>query len=224
MESEQLLVVEIDRAGLIRSANRPVCRMRGLDAAEIEETGLLYLVHAEERDALSEMLREALGGGDGSCVVARVLTSGEEAPSVLWSAVPVRGPEGEAGSLVCFGMDLSGHLQSPGGRDLVLEELAAARESLACLQEENQALRRELESAAAEGRNGSTGQAALALLDTIDDGAPTLAELEGRYIGRVLEQTGGRVSGGRGAAAILGLHPNTLRSRMKKLGVGARVP
>ncbi len=35
----------------------------------------------------------------------------------------------------------------------------------------------------------------------------------------VLRHTGGRVSGARGAAAILGLKPTTLESRMKKLGV-----
>jgi transcriptional regulator with GAF, ATPase, and Fis domain len=47
----------------------------------------------------------------------------------------------------------------------------------------------------------------------------TLAEIERDAIGRVLVQTGGRVSGPRGAARILGLKPTTLHSRMKKLGV-----
>ena len=40
----------------------------------------------------------------------------------------------------------------------------------------------------------------------------------------VLKTTGGVVEGPRGAATILGLHPNTLRSRMKKLGIGPRRP
>jgi formate hydrogenlyase transcriptional activator len=35
----------------------------------------------------------------------------------------------------------------------------------------------------------------------------------------VLEQTAWVIDGPRGAAKILGLHPNTLRSRMKKLGI-----
>jgi formate hydrogenlyase transcriptional activator len=35
----------------------------------------------------------------------------------------------------------------------------------------------------------------------------------------VLKQTSGVIDGERGAAKILGLHPNTLRSRMKKLSI-----
>ena len=34
-----------------------------------------------------------------------------------------------------------------------------------------------------------------------------------------LRHTGGRISGPRGAAAILGVPPSTLRSRIKKLGL-----
>ena len=47
----------------------------------------------------------------------------------------------------------------------------------------------------------------------------TLAEMERRHIVKVLEMTGARVSGKRGAAEVLGLKESTLRSRMKKLGV-----
>jgi transcriptional regulator with GAF, ATPase, and Fis domain len=47
----------------------------------------------------------------------------------------------------------------------------------------------------------------------------TLAEIEREAIERVLVQTGGRISGPRGAATILGLKPSTLASRMQKLGV-----
>jgi PAS domain S-box-containing protein len=47
----------------------------------------------------------------------------------------------------------------------------------------------------------------------------TLAELERKHIQAALERAGGRISGKGGAAAILDLHPNTLRSRMKKLGI-----
>ncbi|HKQ57337.1 MAG TPA: helix-turn-helix domain-containing protein, partial [Candidatus Eisenbacteria bacterium] len=47
----------------------------------------------------------------------------------------------------------------------------------------------------------------------------TLAEIEREAIERVLVQTGGRISGPRGAATVLGLKPSTLASRMQKLGV-----
>ena len=47
----------------------------------------------------------------------------------------------------------------------------------------------------------------------------TLAAIERDAIERVLERTGGRVSGPLGAAKILGLKPTTLESRIKKLGV-----
>jgi len=47
----------------------------------------------------------------------------------------------------------------------------------------------------------------------------TLAEMETRYICEVLNATGWRISGERGAASILGLHPNTLRSRMQRLKI-----
>ena len=48
----------------------------------------------------------------------------------------------------------------------------------------------------------------------------SLAEAESRYIRRVLEHTGWAVAGHGGAAEILGLPESTLRSRMKKLGIG----
>lgn len=47
----------------------------------------------------------------------------------------------------------------------------------------------------------------------------TLAEIEREAIERALVQTGGRISGPRGAATMLGLKPSTLASRMQKLGV-----
>ena len=39
------------------------------------------------------------------------------------------------------------------------------------------------------------------------------------HIERVLRQCGGRINGAGNAAVRLGLHPNTLRFRIKKLGV-----
>jgi formate hydrogenlyase transcriptional activator len=47
----------------------------------------------------------------------------------------------------------------------------------------------------------------------------TLAAVEGRHIRAILEETEWRIAGPRGAAKILGMHPNTLRSRMEKLGI-----
>jgi transcriptional regulator with GAF, ATPase, and Fis domain/predicted ATPase len=49
--------------------------------------------------------------------------------------------------------------------------------------------------------------------------ADTLDRVQREHIVAVLQSTGGVVEGTRGAATILGLHPNTLRSRMKKLGI-----
>jgi len=46
-----------------------------------------------------------------------------------------------------------------------------------------------------------------------------LEEVERNHILAALEQAGGVVEGPRGAAKLLKLHPNTLRSRMEKLGI-----
>jgi transcriptional regulator with GAF, ATPase, and Fis domain/tetratricopeptide (TPR) repeat protein len=47
----------------------------------------------------------------------------------------------------------------------------------------------------------------------------TLEEMERRHILTVLEQSRWVIEGAKGAARLLNLHPNTLRSRMKKLGI-----
>jgi transcriptional regulator with GAF, ATPase, and Fis domain len=47
----------------------------------------------------------------------------------------------------------------------------------------------------------------------------TLEEVEKRHIIAALEKTEGVIDGPNGAAIILDLHPNTLRSRIKKLGI-----
>lgn len=47
----------------------------------------------------------------------------------------------------------------------------------------------------------------------------TLADVEKNHICYVLEQTNWKVSGAGGAAEILDMHPNTLRSRMEKLQI-----
>jgi DNA-binding NtrC family response regulator len=40
-----------------------------------------------------------------------------------------------------------------------------------------------------------------------------------QHIEAALAQTGGRIEGPRGAAALLGINPHTLRARMRKLGI-----
>jgi transcriptional regulator with GAF, ATPase, and Fis domain len=47
----------------------------------------------------------------------------------------------------------------------------------------------------------------------------TLEELERQHVLQVLRQTHWRIEGTHGAAAILGINPSTLRSRMHKLGI-----
>ena len=49
--------------------------------------------------------------------------------------------------------------------------------------------------------------------------ASSLEEVEREHILRALEATRWRINGPRGAAAVLKLHPSTLRFRMKKLGL-----
>jgi PAS domain S-box-containing protein len=49
--------------------------------------------------------------------------------------------------------------------------------------------------------------------------ASSLESVERAHILQVLQDTRGVIEGPRGAARILNLHPNTLRSRMKKLGI-----
>jgi DNA-binding NtrC family response regulator len=55
--------------------------------------------------------------------------------------------------------------------------------------------------------------------DTDSPGLVKLEDLERSYIIRVLDETNWMIDGPRGAALILGIHPNTLRSRMQKLGI-----
>ena len=47
----------------------------------------------------------------------------------------------------------------------------------------------------------------------------TLEEMERSQILQILSDTRWRIEGKDGAAAILGLHPSTLRARMHKLGI-----
>ena len=51
------------------------------------------------------------------------------------------------------------------------------------------------------------------------EGPLQLNEVEANHIAKVLKITGGRIEGKKGAAMLLGVHPGTLRHRMKKLRV-----
>jgi transcriptional regulator with GAF, ATPase, and Fis domain len=54
-------------------------------------------------------------------------------------------------------------------------------------------------------------------------GRPTeLKSVEREHILHVLNNTGWVIDGSHGAAAVLGLAPSTLRSRMKRLGIARR--
>jgi PAS domain S-box-containing protein len=87
---------------------------------------------------------------------------------------------------------------------------------------------RELENVVERGvilTNGSTLQIDPDILPPGQPSAGALPEstmqgVERDHILNVLKQTRGVIDGPRGAARILDLHPNTLRSRMKKLGIG----
>jgi formate hydrogenlyase transcriptional activator len=54
------------------------------------------------------------------------------------------------------------------------------------------------------------------------DRPATLEAMERNHILRTLEASGWVISGAKGAAAMLGMNPNTLRSRMLKLGISRR--
>ena len=47
----------------------------------------------------------------------------------------------------------------------------------------------------------------------------SLEELETQYILEILQTKNWKIAGENSASTILGMHPNTLRSRMKKLGI-----
>jgi len=53
----------------------------------------------------------------------------------------------------------------------------------------------------------------------ISSAVRTLEETERNQIMKILTETGWRIEGNDGAAAILGIHPSTLRARMRKLGL-----
>jgi formate hydrogenlyase transcriptional activator len=70
-----------------------------------------------------------------------------------------------------------------------------------------------------ELRAAGAGDSAPAGPAVPQDAIVTLEESERIHIRQALAATGGRLHGPDGAAALLGINPSTLRSRMKKLGI-----
>jgi transcriptional regulator with GAF, ATPase, and Fis domain len=73
--------------------------------------------------------------------------------------------------------------------------------------------------AEAFGFDADGGRASQPQAPAPNAGAERLEDLERSHIERVLAACGGKISGPGGAAERLGLHPNTLRSRMQKRGI-----
>jgi transcriptional regulator with GAF, ATPase, and Fis domain len=65
----------------------------------------------------------------------------------------------------------------------------------------------------------AVSEAGLTVGNPTNQGPVALNEVEKQHILAVLEQAGWVIEGAHGAAALLRLHPNTLRSRLKKLGI-----
>jgi formate hydrogenlyase transcriptional activator len=71
----------------------------------------------------------------------------------------------------------------------------------------------------APGKPGRDRAGRIPSTSSVPGDALTLEEVERHHILRVLQQMRGVIEGPKGAAKILNLHPNTLRSRIKKLGI-----
>jgi transcriptional regulator with GAF, ATPase, and Fis domain len=70
-----------------------------------------------------------------------------------------------------------------------------------------------------DGRDGSHDPARAPSAIENTKSAATLLEFKKTHILDVLRQTNWRIEGPKGAALILGVHPNTLRSRLSKFGI-----
>jgi predicted ATPase/transcriptional regulator with GAF, ATPase, and Fis domain/tRNA A-37 threonylcarbamoyl transferase component Bud32 len=69
------------------------------------------------------------------------------------------------------------------------------------------------------GKPGRDRQGRMPSASPVPGEALTLEEVERHHILGVLKQTRGVIEGPKGAARVLNLHPNTLRSRIKRLGI-----
>ncbi len=96
-----------------------------------------------------------------------------------------------------------------------VRELAAVIERAAILGEG-----RRLDLARALGMPAS-GRGSPSPIHEVDQGDAflTLEAAMREHIARALVRSRGRIEGDAGAARLLALHPNTLRSRMRKLGI-----
>lgn len=173
--------------------------------------------------------------------IERLVTTGQFRED-LWYRIsvfpiylpPLRARQGDLGDLVRHfahnaGLRLGGEPIEPSPEDLALlasypwpgnvRELAAVIERAAIL---GGGHRLDIAGAMGTKLHALTerieGQAA------IPDERPlaTLDEVMARHIERALEQTQGRVEGPFGAARILDINANTLRGRMRRLGVDGR--
>lgn len=229
-EGDQFLVLEIDRSGVVKSTDADFCRMRGSEPDDVIGTSFHYLVNAEDRSELSALVGSIMGGGPADSVQARLLSNGESAPAIRWTIFPILSEDGGISGAVCVGVDLTPHLEGGERQERVNRELTELRQARAQIEKENLKLREEISRRDAEVERAEQAAAAAAaeaenrgpipgLDQEKSERAPTLEQLERRYILHTLERTGGRISGAKGAAAILGLHANTLRSRMGKYGI-----
>jgi len=84
---------------------------------------------------------------------------------------------------------------------------------------------RELENVVERALIQSTGDTLVLVPDgaaELPDGpldTTSLASIERAHIEKILRECGGRINGPGNTADRLGMHPNTLRFRMKKLGI-----
>jgi len=62
-------------------------------------------------------------------------------------------------------------------------------------------------------------KANIANFESEEDNVFTVDETMARQVCQALQKFDARTSGPRGAARLLGINPNTLRSRMRKLGI-----
>ncbi|MGD9807060.1 MAG: sigma-54 interaction domain-containing protein [Deferribacterales bacterium] len=82
-------------------------------------------------------------------------------------------------------------------------------------------IERELVTQAGSDMSFESISSSLTLADSqsLHDPCPELDDVMKEHIIKTLNKTNWRISGKKGAANILGLHPNTLRNKMKKLGI-----
>lgn len=239
--SEHVLLAVTDRNGLIVDANGALCRARGGGEKEVLGTGLPYLLNAENRQEFQARMREVVASGGTASAAGQLLAVLGGGGEVQWLILPQTGGSGEVMGLICLGLILEAKAPVDGTKfqdlrdenELLRGRLVEEEDTAVRLREErdqieaaHRVIEMELERAARtdeqESRAVDSAPPERSIPGMADDNADlSLGEVERRYITRVLERCEGRVSGAKGAAKVLGLHANTLRSRMEKLGISA---